>query len=330
MENHLLSRIITGEATSEEKEAFYRHLGDNKEDEDLFYQIKSLWVKSSIPTDSANQEAEFERIWNTIKPEVRRPGFTIGTQFLKIAAVVLVVFSLGGIIGYLLPDRKPQFADSGTQKYTALKGSVSIIEMQDGTKIWLNSGSELLYRENHQSHQREAELRGEAFFEVKHRADFPLLVKAGSITVRDLGTTFNIKAYPEDPQIETSLFEGAASVLTTEEKTGIELRPGQSAIYDSSAKKIKLLTFSQNIISAWKDGKFVIRDQRLEDIFKELSRWYDVEFKFENNALRDYRYTGNIRKSTTPQHVLKMLKQTTNFNYRIIEKSTDSDVIVIY
>lgn len=330
MENHLLSRIITGEATSEEKEAFYRHLGDNKEDEELFYQMRSLWVKSSIPLESDQNQEEFETVWSKINPEVRRPKFMIGTSLLKIAAAILVIFSLGGLIGYFMPGRISQMADSGTQKYTALKGSVSIIEMQDGTKIWLNSGSELLYRENHQSHQREAELRGEAFFEVKHRADFPLLVKAGSITVRDLGTTFNIKAYPEEKKVESSLFEGSAEILSSNGERLLALKPGESAVYDQDNKKIELQTFSQNIISAWKDGKFVIRDQRLEDIFKELSRWYDVEFKIGNDALREYRYTGNIRKSTTPQHVLKMLKQTTNFNYRIIEKSTDSDVIVIY
>jgi ferric-dicitrate binding protein FerR (iron transport regulator) len=84
------------------------------------------------------------------------------------------------------------------------------------------------------------------------------------------------------------------------------------------------------VLSAWREGKFVIRDQRLEDIFKEVSRWYDVEFRFENEKFKDYRYTGNIKKSTTAQHILKMLKLTTHFNYRIIEKPTEPDVIIIY
>jgi transmembrane sensor len=156
------------------------------------------------------------------------------------------------------------------------------------------------------------------------------LIKAGDITIRDLGTSFNIKAYPEDNRVETSLFEGSADILSPEGKPIADLKPGQSAVYSPENKKMKVEPFSQNIISAWKDGKFVIRDQSLEDIFKELSRWYDVEFKFENNSIRNYRYTGNIRKSTTPQHVLKMLQLTTNFNYRIIEKPSESDEIIIY
>jgi len=330
MENHLLSRIITGEATPEEKEEFYRNLGDNKEEEELFYELKSLWIKSSIPANSNAVDSEFENIWQKIKPESATPKFRIGQQILRIAAMLLVFFALGGVAGYLISNKMSTQPDLGTQKYTATKGSVSIIELQDGTKIWLNSGSELTYRENNGKNQREAELRGEAFFEVKHREDFPLLIKAGDITVRDLGTSFNIKAYPEDNRVETSLFEGAADILSSEGKPIANLKPGQSAVYSSGNKNLKVEAFPQNTISAWKDGKFVIRDQRLEDIFKELSRWYDVEFKFENDSIRNYRYTGNIRKSTTPQHVLKMLKLTTNFNYRIIEKPSESDQIIIY
>jgi ferric-dicitrate binding protein FerR (iron transport regulator) len=83
-------------------------------------------------------------------------------------------------------------------------------------------------------------------------------------------------------------------------------------------------------LSAWRDGKFVIRDQRLEDIFKELSRWYGIEFRFENDQLRDYRFTGNIKKTTTAQHVLKMLKTTTDFNYRIVENIDKPDIVVVY
>ncbi|HNX54785.1 MAG TPA: DUF4974 domain-containing protein [Prolixibacteraceae bacterium] len=330
MENYLLSRIINGEATPEEKEEFYRNLGDNKEDEELFYELKSLWIKSSIPTNPASVDEEFEAIWQKIKPETASQRFRIGQQAMRIAAMLVVFFALGGVAGYFVSNKVSFQTSMGTQKYTATKGSVSIIELQDGTKIWLNSGSELTYSENYSKKQRLAELHGEAFFEVKHREKFPLLIKAGDITVRDLGTSFNIKAYPEDNRVETSLFEGSADILSEEGKPIADLKPGQSAVYSSENKDLKVESFSQNIISAWKDGKFVIRDQRLEDIFKELSRWYDVEFKFENDSFRDYRYNGSIRKTTTPRRVLEMLKLTTNFNYRIVEKSSGRDEIIIY
>ena len=331
MESNLLSRILSGEASPSEKEEFYNSLGKDKNEEDLFYQVQSLWLRTSQSSTTANEEAEFEKLWKKINPDSRKKSFIIGHNIWQYAAAILLFLFIGGLSGYFISERKSDvLSDSGIQRYTATKGSVSTIEMADGTKIWLNSGSELTYREDHKTKQRLAELHGEAFFEVKHRDDFPLLIKVNQIIVRDLGTTFNIKAYPDDKSVETSLIEGKADILNSNGNSLVKLAPGESAIYSSSDKKIEIKPFSSNVLSAWRDGKFVLRDQRLEDIFNEMSRWYDVEFKFENQALRDYRYTGNIKKSTTAQHVLKMLKLTTNFNYRIIEKPDKPDEIIIY
>jgi len=330
MDTDLLSRILCGEATSEEKEEFYRKLGESKDDEELFYQVKSLWIKSSMFNKTMDVDSEFDILWKRIKPTVRPNSRYIGQRIIQYAAMVLLILSIGGLAGYFISKDNFEAHDMGMQKYSATKGSVSIVEFADGTKVWLNSGSELTYREDHKSKERLAELTGEAYFEVTHREDFPLLVKVGQIVVRDLGTTFNIRAYTEDKTIETSLVEGKADILNAKGNSLVELKPGESAIYSSEDKKIEINSTALNVLSAWRDGKFVIRDQRLEDIFIELSRWYNIEFRFENQSLRDYRYTGNIKKSTTAQQVLKMMKLTTNFNYRIIEKPTESDVIIIY
>jgi transmembrane sensor len=109
-----------------------------------------------------------------------------------------------------------------------------------------------------------------------------------------------------------------------------DLSPGDCAVYNIEDRDLEVVPVTHNVMSAWRDGKFVIRDQRLEDIFIELSRWYDVKFIFENTEVKDYRYTGTIRKSTTAQQVLKMLKLTANFQYKIIEKRFGSDVVIIY
>ncbi len=328
---NLLSRILTGEASTEEKAEFYRSLGESKNEEELFYEVKSLWLRTSRQRTAVDVEAEFENLWRKINPETKNKTYSVGRKILQYAAAIVLILSIGGLSGYFLFGKKSvEIADIGIQKYTATKGSVSTVEFADGTKVWLNSGSELTYREDHKTNQRLAELHGEAFFEVKHREDFPLTVKVGQIAVRDLGTTFNIRAYPEDGTVETSLVEGKADILTSEGISPVELKPGESAVYNPENKKIEIKPFQSNVLSAWRDGKFVIRDQRLEDIFKEISRWYDVEFKFKNQSLRDYRYTGNLKKSTTALGVMRMLKLTTRFNYKIIEKPDTPDVIIIY
>ncbi|MBV5349352.1 FecR domain-containing protein, partial [bacterium] len=210
MDANLLSRILSGEATSEEKEEFYCTLGESKDDEELFYHVKSLWIKSSMYHKTIDVDSEFDILWKKIKPTVRPTSRFIGQRIIQYAAMALIILSIGGVAGYFISKDNFEVSDSGMQKYSATKGSVSIIEFADGTKVWLNSGSKLSYREDHKSKRRYAELTGEAYFEVTHREDFPLLVKVGQIVVQDLGTTFNIRAYTEDKTIETSLVEGKA------------------------------------------------------------------------------------------------------------------------
>jgi len=204
MDKNLLSKIITGEANSEEKEEFYGHLKENKEEEELYYEVKSLWIKTSIPKNEAKVDAEFENLWKKIANPKKKTAYTIGKRILQYAAMVVFILSIGGMAGYFLSKNAFVVPDSGVQKFTAMKGSVSIIELADGTKVWLNSGTKLTYHEDLKNKQRLAELNGEAYFEVKHRDGFPLMVKVDQIVVRDLGTTFNIKAYPEDQIVETS------------------------------------------------------------------------------------------------------------------------------
>jgi ferric-dicitrate binding protein FerR (iron transport regulator) len=331
MEKNFLSRILSGEATAKEKEEFYRSLNKDKNEEELFFQVKSLWLRTSKPGIEVNTETEFENLWKKINPASQNKSHAIGRKVWQYAAAVLFLLSIGGLSGYFISERKLNVvSDFGVQRYTATKGSVSTIEMADGTKIWLNSGSELTYREDHQTKQRLAELHGEAFFEVKHREDFPIMIKVGQIVVRDLGTTFNIKAYPGENIVETSLVEGKADILSSAGNSLVVLKPGESATYYSDDLKIDIKPFQSNVLSSWRDGKFVIRDQRLEDIFAEIGRWYDVQFKFDNQALKDFKYTGNIKKSTTAIGVIKMLKLTTSFNYKIIEKPDQPDEIIIY
>jgi transmembrane sensor len=328
MDQHLITHILTGEATPEEKEIFYSRLSENEEEEKIFYEVKSLWLHSSMNHHNIDEDSEFELLWNKIKhPKKSRTGLK-GLWILQYAAIALVFLGIGGLLGYLISQNSHQDTDSGIQKFTALKGSVGIIEFADGTKVWLNSGSQISYHEI--GKQRLAELSGEAYFEIRHKEDFPFSVKANQIIVRDLGTTFNLKAYPGDKLIETSLVEGKADILSNGGNSLAALKPGDCAVYHLDDNEIEIVPVTQNVMSAWRDGKFVFRDQRLEDIFVDLSRWYDVKFKFENKEVKNYRYTGTIRKSTTAQQVLKMLKLTANFQYRIIEKQSGSDVIIIY
>jgi ferric-dicitrate binding protein FerR (iron transport regulator) len=322
---------VTGNLKGDPKNEALSNLTGNEEAHNEFNKIKNAWALASSTREMP--EYQIENLYLDFRKQLvtRQKSFRMTSlSILKYAAIILFVLMIGGLSGYLISNSNLQYADSGVQKNSALKGSVSIVEFADGTKVWLNSGSQLTYREDRKNNLRMAELSGEGYFEVTHHADFPFQVKVGKIVVRDLGTTFNIKAYPEDNIIETALVEGKADILSDEGSLLTILKPGENAIYSNADKRIVIKPIVENVLSAWRDGKFVIRDQRLEDIFKEIGRWYDVKFQFENKKFQDYKYTGTIKKTTTAQHVLKMLKLTAPFSYRIIEKPTEPDVIIIF
>lgn len=329
MDKDLLVHILSGEATAEGKELFYNSL-ESVDDRDLYLQAKSIWLQSGMLRSKVDVDSEFELLWKKINLYHEKTLNLIGKKILQYAAIGLLILGLGGVSGYLFSKNTSELVDYGKLKYSAMKGSVCVVDFPDGTKVWLNSGSSITYQEDRKNNLRLAELTGEAYFEVKHNAGFTFQVKAKNIVVRDLGTTFNIKAYPEDHFIETSLVEGQADILSEDGENLAVLNPKECAIYSVDEKKIEKVQVVENVMSAWRDGKFIIRDQRLEDIFKELGRWYDVDFQFENQKLRNLKYTGNIKKSTTAAHVMKMLKLTTTINYRIIEKQTGRDKIIVY
>lgn len=329
MEDKILSRILNGDASQDEKDSFFESLAQNEEDQEIYYQSRSLWLRTSLQKTKVNLTSEFDDLWKKIqrnnqsKPSLYRKIF-------QYAAIIVFLLGTGSLGGYFLGNYNSGNSFSKIQHYTSMKGSVSTIEFSDGTKVWLNSDSKLSYHFDEKGGNRLAELSGEAYFEVVHNDKFPFLVKVGELTVRDLGTTFNIKGYPDDKYIETSLIEGKVDLLNKENKMLLDLNPGERAIYYPEQNKIETSTVSINAMSAWRNGKLSVRDQKLEDIFKEMSRWYDIEFRFEKEELRNQRFTGIIKKSTSVESVLSVLKQASDFNYRIVEKTDEPDVVTIY
>lgn len=328
MDENILSRILNGEATPDEKNQFYQSLAQNEQEQEIFYQVKSLWLRTSVYKTTTDVNSEFDELWTKIRKDSHRSQ-SLYHRLVQYAAIIIFLIGIGSLIGYYLAY-DPARNLSEIQHYSSMKGSVSMVEFGDGTKVWLNSDSKMNYRFDKKGKKRLAELSGEAYFEVAHSDDFPFLVKTGKITIRDLGTTFNVKAYPDDQYIETSLIEGRVDILNEKHKSMLELKPGEKATYYPEQSKIETGTLELNVLSAWREGKFIVRDQKLSDIFKEISRWYDVRFKFERESLQDLRFTGNIKKSTSLQNILNMLKLTADFNYRIVEDSEKTDIVVIY
>ena len=184
------------------------------------------------------------------------------------------------------------------------KGEFVLI-LSDGTKIWLNSESEVEYPIVFPSGERRIRLQGEAYFQVASDKSSPFIIEMGKVQVQVLGTSFNLRAYQDEEMIQTTLVEGRVCMFTGKKR--ILLYPNeQGAIELKTGNLVKKQVDVQAYIG-WKNGRFIFERQTLEDIMRTLSRWYDVQVVFQSEKARHIEFTGNLRRYDDFGQIVSML-----------------------
>lgn len=202
------------------------------------------------------------------------------------------------------------------------RGGQYKITLPDGTKVWLNAASSLKFPAFFAGKERNVELNGEAYFEVaKHtslsssgnKISMPFKVTSGNQVVEVLGTHFNIKGYPDDAVITTTLLEGSVSVSHNTTSHSQLLKPGQQATVGHG---IQVLNVDPMKAIAWKNGYFDFSHENIESIMRNISRWYDVDIKYEDNITREG-FVGSISRYQNVAQVLNMLQLTGSVHFKI-------------
>jgi transmembrane sensor len=218
-------------------------------------------------------------------------------------------------------------------KIETQKGSKTHVTLPDGTQVWVNADSKLSY--NFKGKLREVWLTGEAFFDVKHNEQHSFIIHTDKITIEDLGTAFNVKSYPEDAYIETSLIRGKIQInfndrpnetviLHPNEK--LTVRKDQSSldqnIIEPNPSKIKVDNLAQlndqhlTVETAWVSNKMAFTNSPLADIAELMKRRFDIQVEFKNAEVMEYRYTG-IFEDEDLKEILNIIKQSKPFNYEL-------------
>jgi transmembrane sensor len=189
------------------------------------------------------------------------------------------------------------------------KGRQYSVVLPDGTRIWLNAASSIKYPTVFAGlKERKVFLTGEAYFEVAKDKNHPFKVVSGKQEVRVLGTHFNVNSYNDEPSIATTLFEGSVKI-----NNQTMLKPGQQANLYSSGK-VTLSSGSDNAI-AWKDGKFRFEDTGIEEILRQLARWYNVDVVYPNGIPHET-FSGYIDRGLNLSDALEILKYT-RLNFKV-------------
>ncbi|HEU0065503.1 MAG TPA: FecR family protein [Flavisolibacter sp.] len=343
---NLLAKKLTGEAGEEDLEQLHQLMKLNPE---LLYaaqHIEDLWNLKSLSTGNKDEEAAFNRHLKKLsgillekeqitKRQLIKPKswFSLVTKFKWIP---IAVFSSVGLFLIVFLFSK-QSVPKNINRYSEIStkpGSRSKLLLPDSSTVWLNAGSKLTYNSNFGATDRSVHLTGEAFFDVK-KTGLPFIIHTGAIQIKVLGTAFNVKSYPSEKTIETTLIRGVVEItMDKRPEKKFTLYPNEKLVLvnetDERLKKkaaedllplavitpIALTKDSTIIETSWKDNKLIFQNEAFDELARQMERWYGVNILFKNNNVKKIRFTGVFEKETIEQ-ALEALKYTSEFNYNM-------------
>ncbi len=243
----------------------------------------------------------------TEKPKslmMHRPSILMGS----VAAILVFGLLTGSIFTYLLSLTK---TNSEQLVFLTPRGEKSMVTLPDGTEVWLNANSRLVYN-SFTSTNRQVELKGEAFFKVIHNENAPFVVKTNECDIKVLGTTFNVMAYDDFGRKEVTLLNGKVDVLV--DGTDQVLKPGQALVLKNHQVQISEVNASQ--ASLWVENKFNFKNIPLSELMKRVENWYDVDITLENKTEKEVNFTGTFKNEETIWQVLDAIKVYIPIKYK--------------
>jgi len=330
----LLARYITNQASEAEAREVKHWIGLHPENELYFIELYEAWQNMLyLKPETIDEEKAYQLFSEKVAPKKQ---IIHSLRWFKYAAVLFIVLVSVVLLTYL----RPTHPDSNRQ-VIAKNGSVKKIILTDSTIVWLNAGSTLKYDAGFGKTNRTVYLEGEAFFDIGHHIKtIPFIVNTKNYAIRDIGTRFNLKAYPADPFFETTVVKGEVAVAANLENNQHEVnliyvKPHQLLrIYyhpeKQDQKEIASPAHSYNevqvsqidsakmdVYAGWKDDLLVFDGNTLNEISKVLERRYNVQIELNDNQLQNIRYSGSFKNVPDIDKVLSIIKQNTPINYTI-------------
>ncbi len=188
--------------------------------------------------------------------------------------------------------------------------------LSDGTKVWLNSGTTIKYPVEFAAGSRDVYLEeGEAFFEVTENKNSPFIVHTSKMDVNVFGTSFNVRAYSDENQLATTLVTGKVTISQTESQKEYTLIPNQQATVSELGVSVKNVDVNRFI--AWKDGRILFEENTLEEIFNDLSRWYNIDVDYASLEVKKLRFSIDVKRYNEFNEILKILELTKKVEFEL-------------
>jgi ferric-dicitrate binding protein FerR (iron transport regulator) len=279
-------------------------------------------ISSKLPSPELSVEPEPKRVGKPIK------GMSVRWLY-SAAAMVAGLIILGGFLYKM--NVVPIFSGD-ISEITTSKGEKKEIILPDGTKVWLNADSKIIYKNKFGSDLRKVKLFGEAYFDVVKNPKWPFLVETSQLTIKVLGTKFNVKAYQDDKTIETTLESGLISLQQGgklfRSGNSILVKPQQKATFSKKEHRLLLENVDSKRFTSWKEGRLVFDNEEIHEAIKKLERWYGLKISMMNECRND-RITLTITDEGI-EDAIKLLQYTTASGFKVENLNTREKLIYKY
>ncbi|UPZ37775.1 FecR domain-containing protein [Sphingobacterium sp. PCS056] len=356
----LLNKYLQGQLSIEENRQFQQLLQSDSKNQVLFDYVH---IKSNPSTEKENEEEVFQsiltkidhtdqmRMWGDHKKTIQhsedskimvsdlmpqKPQSWYQVRYVAAAVIVPLLM----VLSFYLYQMQPQ--TKYAQQYVSKRGEKKIINLSDGTTVWLNGDSKLYLEDSFGKVERRVKLEGEGFFTVAHDREHPFIVEFKDSEVKVLGTKFNIRAYPDEDNTATSLVEGAITMKVDHQAQSLTLKPGDKVTFRSAAlskanaiqarpaREVQhsKLTIQEGEVmpseTLWLQNKLSFHADPLSLVISKLSKWYNVSIAIENPDLEQFIFSGNMEGYRLDQILLILQQANPNIQ---VKKQHDSIII---
>ena len=311
----IIIRYLENRCSEEDFVLINEWMKESDENAGELFRMEEIYQLGKFPFEEENLVVRAERrLGRRLEQENQKKQEVFKLRsVLRYAAAIVGVMVLAAGLAYWFRNKAEELVVA-----SAAHGQVREMLLPDGTKVWLNQSSVLKYPRAFEGKERHVYLDGEAYFEV-NKTGHPFIVSTQGMQIEVLGTTFNISAYPGE-EYQATLVSGSVKVDTGEGQS-LVLKPSQQASLIPGSGNIQVRTVDTAFYTSWVKGKINFKDQRLEDIMRTLSRWYNIEVDYSDEALKNLRFGCYVNRYEEIAPFLELLEATENIHVKINGKT---------
>lgn len=283
-----IKALVEGRLSNERKKEVIKWLLKNPKQQQRYHKLKAEHVAQLLknPQYNGHERAVAKR----------------NRLYKLVGYAALIAILIGSAVFLIQPSPEPSVEKVAVLMTTTTIGENKDVVLPDGSQITLNSNTSITYPHAFEEGIREVTLSGEAFFDVTHDEERPFIVHMDNgVKIQVLGTSFNIKSYPEDQNVETTLVSGKVRVVEEKDNKTVVLNPSQRATYVKNEDKIIIDKVETENLTSWRQGKLVYDETPIREVISDLKRKYKVSISVASPEIMNYRYTGVFDNLTIEQ-----------------------------